>query len=495
MSVSVLETRGHMTINDAVIQRVASKSRDPNIQALLGDLTKNQVDAAHAETIIDALVRYLPSADAASIAAGLSRFVAFQGYDLAALVTMAQGTIDTQRCGGLVSIPGRLRMLDELVANLRGRLRWNELRKQIEFDGQLWTDDHTAALRRTAEAVKVSKPDQPLPKEQIEEAVRLGARNDRYHPVQDYLCSVRWDRVPRLGRLLADYLQCDDTPLNEALSRNLGIGAVRRVFEPGCKLDTMLIIGGHQGVRKSSAIKTLFDVAPGAYCEARINVEHRADAYLAMHRCWVWEIGELHNLDRGDQNMIKQMLSAATDEFLPPYGHHRVAWPRSSLMVGTTNHEHCLHDPTGNRRNPVAWSRATVEHPIDTVAIERDRDQLWAEAVYRAFVQPEPWHLSPELERAREEVNAEHAVRDESLEQTISEWLARPPQARGVQGDSFTVRDVLCNVLRIPIERHADRSMQVKVGRVLTNLGIKKAGRPRDGGPKITRYLFPTAQA
>ena len=71
-----------------------------------------------------------------------------------------------------------------------------------------------------------------------------------YHPVRDYLESLVWDGVPRLDTLLIDYLGADDTPYVRAATRKTLTAGVARIYEPGVKFDSILVLNGPQGIGK-----------------------------------------------------------------------------------------------------------------------------------------------------------------------------------------------------------------------------------------------------
>jgi predicted P-loop ATPase len=92
------------------------------------------------------------------------------------------------------------------------------------------------------------------------QAIQLCAQERSFHPVRDYLDELKWDGLQRLDSWLPRYLGADDSPYARAIGRLFMIGAVAavaRVYEPGCKMDYVLVLEGQQGAGKSRACDTL----------------------------------------------------------------------------------------------------------------------------------------------------------------------------------------------------------------------------------------------
>ena len=79
----------------------------------------------------------------------------------------------------------------------------------------------------------------------------------QFHPIKDYFATLQWDGTERLDALLIDYLGADDTPYVRAVTRKTLTAAVARVYEPGIKFDSILVLNGPQGVGKSTFFSLL----------------------------------------------------------------------------------------------------------------------------------------------------------------------------------------------------------------------------------------------
>jgi hypothetical protein len=90
-------------------------------------------------------------------------------------------------------------------------------------------------------------------KENVQQAAERACEVNRFDPMSDYLDAQRWDGRPRLDRWLITFLGAEDTPLNRAIGRKVLIAAVRRVRQPGCKFDYVMVLEGEQGTGKSTA--------------------------------------------------------------------------------------------------------------------------------------------------------------------------------------------------------------------------------------------------
>ncbi len=91
----------------------------------------------------------------------------------------------------------------------------------------------------------------------IAKAVSIVANENQYHPVRNYLSGLVWDGTPRIRFALHHFLGADVSDFNEECLRVFMLGAVHRVFQPGCKFELMLCLVGGQGAGKSSFFRLL----------------------------------------------------------------------------------------------------------------------------------------------------------------------------------------------------------------------------------------------
>lgn len=226
------------------------------------------------------------------------------------------------------------------------------------------------------------------------------AEYNKYNPVVQEIESLKWDGVKRIngdGRVcrpwMSEYLGAEDTEINQIFGERWLIGAIARAMRPGCKMDTMLILEGRQGLQKSTALRALSDGLMKGIFTDEMSDPNSKDAALQMQGMWIIEIGEMDAFRKAEVTQIKSWLARTEDRFRRPYGKIVETFPRTCVFAGSVNplgKTGYLKDATGGRR---FWPVACTEIDID--AIKSDARQLWAEA-YELFKAGQKWWLSRE---------------------------------------------------------------------------------------------------
>ena len=63
--------------------------------------------------------------------------------------------------------------------------------------------------------------------------------------------------VDKCETLLVDYLGAEDTPYVRAVTRKTLVAAIARIYRPGIKFDSILVLNGDQGMGKSALFTIL----------------------------------------------------------------------------------------------------------------------------------------------------------------------------------------------------------------------------------------------
>ncbi len=247
-------------------------------------------------------------------------------------------------------------------------------------------------------------------------ALRSVALANPRHKIRDWLMSQSWDGQPRLDMAHSTYFGAVDTDYNHAVVLRFMVGGVARAMEPGCKLDTCLVLEGPQGSFKSTSIQVLF-MSPALVNDTSLDLRSK-DAFIGLQGMWAVEFSELESLSKVDASRVKAFFSSSSDKFRVPFGINLRKFPRSCVFVGTCNESSYLQDTTGGRRFwPLRVGR------IDLNALARDREQLWAEAV-ALYNAGEQWHLTYEEELLAREVQ-DGRRQEHPYEEPIAQFLAR----------------------------------------------------------------------
>jgi predicted P-loop ATPase len=344
---------------------------------------------------------------------------------------------------------------------------------EIGFKSRPLRDTDVSSIQEYLQKAGIKR----LGKDTVHQAVDLRAQERTYHPVRDYLDSLRWDGKPRVKTWLSDYLGAEPTEYHSGIGRMFLVAMVARVFEPGCKADYMPILEGPQGGMKSSACAAL----GGEWYSENLPDIRTAGKDVAQHLNgkWLVEVAEMSSLDKAEASALKAFITRTVERYRPSYGHKEVIEPRQCLLIGTTNKTAYLRDETGARRFwPVKVGTILINDII------RDRDQLFAEAV-RLYRQRERWWPDAAFEREHIVPEQESRYEADAWEGPIAAYLAELMGTMYADRRKTTVHKVAAFALSIETSK-LGTTEQRRIASALVRLGWKRG--PRD---KFARWWVP----
>jgi putative DNA primase/helicase len=342
-----------------------------------------------------------------------------------------------------------------------------------------WSDfDDTMTSDYLAARCDIRRLKSGMVGEVVHAVATLHARN----PLVDYLkaCREAWirdGRTPRLHRWLIDYLGAgvspDDTQGDmERLEKYLALigrhwmkGAVARPLRPGCTFHEVLILEGHQGLGKSSALAIL----GGEYAMDTPFSLSDKEGWESLIGAWIVEIAELDAMNKADHKTSKTFFSRRKDRFRLPFARRSRDFLRTCVFAGTTNEHEYFRDRTGNRR----YLPAHCRRDFDRDKLERDRDLLFGEAVDAVEAGERLWLTKEELALVR--VEQQRRLRQDPWFGKLARWLADPMRARDLDDDGrampVTITRLIQAALGAEVSRADEHGWSTRIGHALAELG------------------------
>jgi len=239
----------------------------------------------------------------------------------------------------------------------------------------------------------------------IRDAMVVLAKKTSFHPVQDYLSSLRWDGKSRVEKLLTEYQGAVDSEYTRMITRKILVAAVSRVFQPGVKFDHVLVLVGDQGLKKSALVAKL---GRQWFSDSFSTVEGK-ESFEQLQGVWIVEIAELAGLAKAEVEKIKHFITKRDDRFRVAFGRRTEKFPRQCVFFATTNKRDFLRDPTGDRRYwPVLVNVTKPSKDVFKDFTDDEIDQVWAEAV-RLYKKGETLYLPDSMVATATQIQKEHS--------------------------------------------------------------------------------------
>jgi len=308
----------------------------------------------------------------------------------------------------------------------------------------------------------------------------LGKKNSR-SPFLDYVKEQEWDGKPRLASWFQRLWGVEDSPFVQEVGVKWLVSACARMDKPGTKLDWMPIVVGPQGTGKTSMPGILFKGL-----NLTLYGEHNdKDLHLLLHSSLCVGFDELDSFGKRESSNLKAMITRNEDAFRPPYGASVEVFPRRFTLYGCGNrYEFLQHDPSGYRRYAVVEATQL----LDFAGLERERDQLWAEA-WRLYTDGgvKYWEVVGASDEALKYV-VDNPL-EEALKELSDRWLKQKPEAMMLNGQLYINQtDILVGLGIEPARGNTQQSREL--GAIAAGLwGKPKAAR----GPKgLKKYYILT---
>lgn len=286
-----------------------------------------------------------------------------------------------------------LAYIEYLLPLSKLNVRFNILKDRLEIDGK--PADYTN-LRRAI----VKEFGYGLPINERQYVLSWYLQNKPYDPIRAYL-----DSLPDTAKIspqqhIAKIFKLDETSFDTTLILTNLLGAVYRGYEPGCKMDSVLVLIGNQGQKKSTVFKALMP-DEDLFVEPK---KQRNDVHdmQVFHQHWFVNMSELGIMfSRKSIEEVKDFITSEKDVMVKPYAPEPKTYYRQFILVGSTNEDELFRDDENRRFHCVKMAYDTV---FDIEYAKANRNDLWA-GLKQLWSQGVPYYFeqnSPEAELVKE---------------------------------------------------------------------------------------------
>lgn len=326
-------------------------------------------------------------------------------------------------------------------------------------------------------------------KDMVYDAIIKTSKDLQIDSACDFITSLHWDNVNRLDSWLTTVYGTPNDIYHRAVGSNWLKGLIKRIIEPGCKFDYVLVLEGEQGVKKSTSLSTL---GGNWHVETTMSTDNK-DFFMQFSGKAIIEFSEGETLNRTEVKRMKAIISTQVDKYRPPYERTSRDFPRRCVFAMTTNQTQYLKDETGNRR----WLPVKVERSeADVDWLKTNRDQLFAEAYYRVFTLKETIYNFPK----EETLAAQDSRRiDDANTDIIVDWYLNEiddyVRNKGITANQVYKLAVCGGYPSKPLDKHNEMMISDVLKRTL-NLEKKRISKDNVRGffwfSKDTPILFET---
>ena len=316
------------------------------------------------------------------------------------------------------------RMIQGLIQQMYYRLSYNEVLQRTEVDGHPARESIGAEIRMGFRTMSQFVPDEYKAtfrdRALINDVIDMEIYDNMYDPLKDYFTDcLRPDLLTYSPfDLLCDHIE-DRNGVSATFLRKFLLGCVARILD-GFQNYT-LILQGAQGLGKSYLAQWLCSGGLTPYFQEGPIIPKEKDHRIRLGSRFIWASDEIE-IPRGKQagNEMKDFLTMSTINDRAPYARFATILPRRCNIIGTTNDETILSDPTGSRRYLVINFKH-LGYGYNKIPI----DDLWSEVLgwYRAGERP----TLTSTEKAQQRVVNESVEHENDLYDYLQQILTREP--------------------------------------------------------------------
>jgi DNA polymerase I-like protein with 3'-5' exonuclease and polymerase domains/predicted P-loop ATPase len=237
-----------------------------------------------------------------------------------------------------------------------------------------------------------------------------------------------WNNSPILDTWLVTYAGADPQAHSAEYLALVGskyiMQVLHRALNPGAKADYSIVFTAPQGFGKDRTFEAMFS----PYYREGIPSPRRnpADFARGIAGAIVAHAAEMSAWRKSDVEEQKAALTRCVDTDRPAYGFETRSYPRRTCLAFSTNDFEFLQDATGDRRY---WPISIIRDRINIEALQRDRDQILAEALHRLKEGEQHWPTPEEEERLivpeRQKFRSEVALETIAI---LERFLVEEPQ-------------------------------------------------------------------
>ena len=182
----------------------------------------------------------------------------------------------------------------------------------------------------------------------------------------------------------------------EYLKKWLVAVVANAMIDENCKNHTMLVLTGEQGAFKTTWLDNLCpkQLRPYLYT-GKIDPSNKDTQTLLAEFFLVNVDDQLKQLNKKDENDLKNMITAPNVKYRRPYDVFIQEYPHVCSFMGSVNGNEFLTDPTGSRR--------FLAFEVKQIHIEKakalDMDLVWKQAFYLFINKFQYWFSGDEIEQ------------------------------------------------------------------------------------------------